>query len=204
MFPILWSVFLYSAFALGRWARRAPSRGRSTLYRALIWLSMAGQLLCLSNSGLLVPQTALPLHLCSFSGVLSLFRGKGVTRFLNRLGRVGAALALLFPAPLQTNVPLLSDGLFCLTHALLLFLPLERREGGAFTAALLALALVLLAYAADMRLDANYLFLRRFPIGVPEAVNGWTPFTRAIAALGLMLIILIPDGSIIKGGKIDK
>ena len=209
MFSILWSMSLYAAFALGRWARRAPSRGKYALYGALILLSMAGQLLCLSSSGLLSPQTALPLHLCSFSGVLALpallGNGRGAARFLNRLGRLGAALALLFPAPLQTRVPALSDGLFYLTHALLIFLPLKKERGGALGGALLALLLVSLACAADAALNANYLFLRRFPAGAPHfGLAAWPLLSRAALFAGLMLIVLIPDGPIFKGGKTYK
>lgn len=204
-FPVLWGSAVYLAFAFSRYAWRGDYTFRHGVYGALIYLAMAGQLICLALSGQLSLGTGLPLHLCSFSGVLALpallFRWPGAARFLNRLGRIGALAALLFPAPLQTAYPYVSDALFFFLHALLLFLPL-RENGGTRGAMALTVLLVALAWAADAAFGANYLFLRRLPAGVPLDDSLFqTQGQRVLLIAGLMLFMLIPDESLFRGGN---
>lgn len=154
---------------------------------------MAGQTLLLYLDGNLSVLTALPLHLCSFSGILCLpamMGFEGACRFLRRLGVPGALAALLFPAMLASSRPVLSSMCFFLLHALLLFSPLAmpRAGAGGKGALLLALALLALALAANLLFGANYLFLRAIPDGTPFSFLSVLP-TPARAGLWAALMV---------------
>lgn len=197
---MLWLLALWLGLSLRRFVRQRQTLFRRSVYGVLILLCMAGQLLCLLKDGLLSVYTALPLHLCSFSGLLAwpalCFNKPFLSRFLNRLGRAGAALALLFPAPLKTSLPFFSEGCFYLLHTLLVFLPLSfyNRDEGAWGAVLLALALVLLALTVDAALGANYLFLREIAQGTPFGfLNDVSPGVRAALFFVLMAAVLLPN-----------
>lgn len=155
------------------------------LYGALPLAAMAGQLLCLNADGLVSVQTALPLHLCGFSGLLCLPAALGCAscaRFIRRLGWIGALAALIFPAMLQTSHPVLTAVFFYLLHAFILFFPLAapKTDGGKRGATLLAALLLALACAANAIFGANYLFLRSIPDGTPFSfLSALSPAPRA-------------------------
>ena len=169
------------------------------VYGFLAPLSMLGQLVCLWLDGTLSPLTALPLHICGFSGLLcpaAALNRAGAARFLRRLGAPCALVALLFPAMLLTSRPVLSGICFFLLHALILFSPVafDGQPDGKKAALVLAGVLLTLAVCADLGFGANYLFLRAIPQGTPFTFLTALPFSLRAALLGIvMLAALIPD-----------
>ena len=176
---------------------------------------MIVQCVCLVPDGLLSFQTALPLHLCSFSGLMTypFLTGRipGLDRFFKRFSVPGAALALLFPAVVATRWPFLTRLSFTLLHALIAFAPLlapraaerrpcvkascsawqtlSRRGGLAEGLGVFGLCLTLLtgALAANQLFGANYLFLRALPFPSPM----WQTLSPSGRA-GCYLLLSVP------------
>ena len=147
---------------------------------ALIYGAMAVQEAVLLASGLLSWQTGLPLHLCSMMGLLTLpallTRRAMLLNTAFFAGMPGAALALLFPAVLNTPWPRLTALAFHALHAGLLctpLLPLARGWRPRSQGAAQAWLALLLAAGAAMLVNAltggNYLFLAAPVPGTPLA-----------------------------------
>lgn len=195
----VWFLCIYTAFVLARVAKKYCAQ--YAWYAGLIYLTMGVQLYCLYLGGLLHFTSALPLHLCSFSAVLSLpalmTKKPALCRFLNRLGRLGGVVALLFPAPLITTNALLSVSSFYFLHGLLVFLPIYsyNKERGRLGASMLAGALVFFAALVNALEGTNFLFLELVPTGTPFApLNAIHPSLRAALLLMFFLAVLIPNG----------
>ena len=165
---------------------------------------MGGQLFLLWRMGSLTPQAALPLHLCSFNGVIALpvllSKCSSGWEFMLFLGLPGALGALLFPCvvgcPWQGWMNLFFFGLHTLL-VLAALLPLmvgmrpRRCPWGAF---LWGNGLVAMAMAANQRFNGNFLFLQSAPEGTPLAfLHRWGPWgywmlLEALAALILFAV----------------
>ncbi len=161
-------------------AHRGKIAARAARLTALVMLagSMAVTiaLTVLDHKDLL--RTLLPLHLCSLSAFMTIYLlATGSTacfHFCWYLGMPGAVLALLFPAVEVSSWPGLMGTAFMLTHALVAFAPLllcaqgrlpERRAAGGVLLA--GNAFLVLVYAVDRLIDANYMFLLYAPPGTP-------------------------------------
>ena len=145
---------------------------------ALTPLCMGIQIFLLWRMGLADVGTVLPLHLCSFMGILTPFmlfsRSAGLLEFALYLGVPGAAAALVFPAVLPSPWPILMQGAFFSMHSLIVLAPFLRMAGGVrprpgalgrvFLWGNLLLAVVAGFNAA---FHTNYFFLRSAPMGTP-------------------------------------
>lgn len=164
------------------WRRCGYGQAARRLYQICGWLlgggvyaAMLTQEAVLAFSGQLAWRNALPLHLCSMLGLLTLpmllTRRRGLWHVSLYLGLPGALAALVFPAVLETPWPRLTETAFHLMHCgvfLAPFLPLglgmRPSPRGALTA-LAALALLAgIAAGANMLSGGNYLFLNGSPI----------------------------------------
>ena len=143
-----------------------------------VYAAMALQEMMLLGSGQLTWQTGLPLHLCSMMGLLTLpmllTRNRALWHAALYLGMPGAALALLFPAVIETPWPRLTALGFHMLHVLVFLAPLlplglgERPEPRGAVQAWLILALAaLMAMAVNGLLGSNYLFLAGAVPGTP-------------------------------------
>ena len=187
------------AWVRGREGRLAP------LLRALRTVLAAS--LMTTESLLLVQgrwREALPLHLCSLSALCALALpaagGQGRLDFLFYLGMPGALLALLFPAPALSRWQALLDASYYTTHALILLMPLvclsagrRIRRGRALRLFCAMQGAALCAYAVNLRLGTDYLFLMAPPAGTPlEVVFSWgrIPYLLVLEALlGALLLV---------------
>lgn len=160
----------------------AAGRGRRwlrMLLGAALAASMAAQLLLLHMDGLLTLETALPLHLCSLFGILSIFLLWHTPAWLYEMQMLLAAPAafvtLFFPAVIRCSHPVLMNLSFYRLHVLLALMPLyhfskqkplpvdPRRT------LLFGSGYVLAVSAFNRAFHTNYLFLRAAPIGTPLA-----------------------------------
>lgn len=188
-------------------ARASKARWPLCVYGALPLFFMAGQLLCLRADGLMNARTALPLHLCGFSGLLCLpatLGSEACARFLRRLGVMGALTALCFPAMLTASHPILTALCFYLLHAFILFFPLAapKKNGGRSGALLIAALLLACAALTDAALGANYLFLRVIPTGTPFSfLAALSPALRAALWGAVMAAALMWDTQSIRRNK---
>lgn len=174
------------------WTRRACRRIRrkpcayrrhAGLLAGLIYAAMAVQEGVLYFSGQLTWGTGLPLHLCGLLGVLTLPTLRSDSRVLRSaalfVGVPGAALALVFPAVLQTPWPRLTALAFHTLHAGLVCAPWlviahgwQPRPADAARAGLFLLGAAGLAMLLNPVTGGNYLFLA-YPIaGTPLALLG--------------------------------
>lgn len=200
---ILALMSLWTCFAC-RSIRREPGS-----YRRFAWLlglmiaaAMLTQEVILLLSGMLTWAAGLPLHLCSLMGVLTLPTLLSRSRTLRSaalfVGVPGAALALIFPAVLQTPWPHLTAFAFHTLHAGLLCAPWliiargwQPVPADAWRAGLVLLIAAAAAMAVNPLTGGNYLFLA-YPIaGTPLAWLGqwgiW-PYRGLLAVLaGLTL-----------------
>lgn len=164
------------------WRRCGYMRAARRLYLACAWLlgggcyaAMATQEAVLLFSGQLAWHNALPLHLCSAMGLLTLpmllSRRRLLWHISIYLGLPGALMALLFPAVLSTPWPRLTELAFHTMHCCVLLAPLlplslglrpDPRGAAWALAALLLLSCV--ALAANALTGGNYLFLNGSPI----------------------------------------
>lgn len=183
----------------------APAR---RLYRRTAWClgltayaAMAAQELILLSDGLLRLSNALPLHLCSLMGLLTLPMLLTQSRLLWHwtlyLGMPGAALALLFPAILETSMPEATALAFHLLHCTVFLAPIlplglgmrPRPAGAVWSAALLA-GLSCAAMGANALTGGNYLFLEA-PVVAPLArMARHGPAAYRLALAGCALLVL--------------
>jgi hypothetical integral membrane protein (TIGR02206 family) len=160
-----------------RYAKRLQ-KAASLAVSALVLLCMATQIFLLWKMGLAGVGTVLPLHLCSFMGILTPFmlltRSAGLLEFTLYLGVPGALAALIFPAVLPSPWPLIMEGAFFSMHALIALAPFLRMANGARPRQL-ALGrvflwgniLLLLVIGFNAIFKTNYFFLRNAPTGTP-------------------------------------
>jgi hypothetical integral membrane protein (TIGR02206 family) len=153
-------------------------KAASLAVSALVLLCMATQIFLLWKMGLAGVGTVLPLHLCSFMGILTPFmlltRSAGLLEFTLYLGVPGALAALIFPAVLPSPWPLIMGGAFFSMHALIALAPFLRMANGARPRQL-ALGrvflwgniLLLLVIGFNAIFKTNYFFLRNAPTGTP-------------------------------------
>lgn len=184
------------ALAVRRYRRAAWGLGLT------VYAAMAVQEGVLLFGGLLTWRNGLPLHLCAAMGLLTLpmlvTRNRCFWHASLYLGLPGAALALLFPAILETSWPALTRASFFAAHAGVLLAPclplaLGDRPSprGAWEAAALLGALALLALWANRLLGSNYLFVSAPIPGTPlEALarRGMTVYRLALAGLAALLL----------------
>lgn len=153
-------------------------------------------------------QEALPLHLCSVSAIVALALSFGAgdwsLDFLWYLGMPGALLALVFPAPAVSRYQPLLNASYVTTHALIIVIPAwaiakgRRVRRGRERAMLLALhALAAAAYAANLALGTDYLFLMAPPAGTPLCVPyawGYPFYLLTLEALAFALVAVTGRG----------
>lgn len=187
------------------WRRCGVMKAARRTYLLYAWLVGGGALLAMAVqevvlllSGQLQWSNALPLHLCSLMGLLALpmllTRRPALWHLSLYLGAPGAALALLFPAVLDTPWPRLTELAFHTLHCCVLlapFLPLSlgmRPSPRGVWWALGSLALLaLVALGVNALTGGNYLFLEGSPI---PWMNQWglTAWRGMLAALALLVL----------------
>jgi len=185
---LLLPLFLLTLHACRRirfWQRMGMPLAARRRYRlaaaglgGLILFAMALQELILLKAGLLTWQTGLPLHLCSLMGLLTLpMLWTRQPLLLNAsffAGLPGAALALIFPAVLDTPWPRVTALAFDVLHAGLVCAPLlpmatgwRPEPGGALGAWWTLLLAACVASFVNGVTGANYLFLAGPVDGTP-------------------------------------
>ena len=174
-------------------ARRLYMRAAWSLGLAA-YAAMAAQELILLLDGRLRWSNALPLHLCSLMGLLTLpmllTRRRMLWQWSLFLGMPGAALALLFPSILATSQPEVTALAFHLLHCVVLLAPLlpfslgiRPRPSGAVCSMLFLLVLGFIDLGVNALTGGNYLFLEAPASGTPLA---WMA-RRGVSAYRLML-----------------
>ena len=174
-------------------ARRLYMRAAWSLGLAA-YAAMAAQELILLLDGRLRWSNALPLHLCSLMGLLTLpmllTRRRMLWHWSLFLGMPGAALALLFPSILATSQPEVTALAFHLLHCVVLLAPLlpfslgiRPRPSGAVCSMLFLLVLGFIDLGVNALTGGNYLFLEAPASGTPLA---WMA-RRGVSAYRLML-----------------
>lgn len=169
-----------------------------------ILLSMGIQMALLAEVGQLHIGTALPLHLCAMTGLLTvpmLLRPSGpLYAFSMFLGAPCALLALCFPAIVPCNRPWLMATAFFRLHALILCGPLflrlrgfpwPRDPRGVFLA---ACGYLLLVAAFNRLFHTNYMFLSRPPAGTPLAwlaQGGGVGYLCSLTLLAMVTLALL-------------
>ncbi len=184
-----------------RHARRWQTAA-SVAVSVLVPLCMATQIFLLWKMGLAGIGTVLPLHLCSFTGLMTPFmlltRSIGLMEFTLYLGVPGALAALIFPAVMPSPWPLWMEGAFFSLHALIALAPFLRMADGARPRPM-ALGrvflwgnMLLLAVACVNALyKTNYFFLRAAPTGTPLYLLQNMGQAAYIAALELTALTLL-------------
>lgn len=191
----MWSVvvFLYSQ---SRWLRPLLVFGLVS--------AMGTQLLLLKADGLFTWENALPLHLCSLFGVLSvplLWRSCSLyEEAVCFLGAPAAFLTLFFPAVIRCSHPTLMQTAFYQLHVLLSLIPLFFYRTGKPLPTDPRRTLVmgsgyLLFICLFNRLSGtNYLFLRAAPAGTPLEWlfrHGPTLYLCALVMLCMLVFALL-------------
>lgn len=139
------------------------------------WAAMAVQELVLLLSGQLHWSNALPLHLCSAMGLLTLpmllTRRRILWHLCLYLGVPGALMAILFPAVLETPWPRVTELSFHVLHCCVFLAPLlplsqglRPSPKGVVWALGFLMLLALVALGANALTGGNYLFLQGAPI----------------------------------------
>lgn len=169
------------------------------LLAAALLISMGTQLFLLHMDGLLTVETALPLHLCSLFGILSIFLLWHAPAWLYEmqmfLAAPAAFLTLFFPAVIRCSHPLLMKAAFYRLHVLLALMPLFHFSTGKplptdpRRALLLGSGYLLAISAFNRAFCTNYLFLRAAPVGTPLALffERGIPFYLCALAMLCML-----------------
>ncbi len=191
------------------WAGQKKRRCRFFSYVICsgILFSMGTQLWILWGEGKLSLETAVPLHLCSMTGLLTLpmllcFRfvpacSKSLFAFSTLLGAPCALMALCFPAIMETGHPMLMASAFFRLHVLILCAPLLLRgQGFALPTdpqgVMLFANFYLLGVTVFNRFfHTNYLFLYRPPYGTPLAflaAQGSTVYALSLEMGALLLV----------------
>lgn len=218
-----WSIvlilFVWTAKVCRRirfWRAMGIRRAAGRVYRrhalvlgSLMLLAMALQEAVLLRAGLLTWRQGLPLHLCSLLGLLTLPMLLGHSRVLLAAsllaGAPGAALALLFPAALDTPWPFLTTLSFQVLHAGLVCAPMlpialgwRPRAGDALLAwGLLAFTSVLVM-AVNILTGGNYLFLAAPIPGTPlMLLSGGSPGLYRLRLVALVTAVLVLEGMVI-------
>lgn len=200
-----------AVFAWVRGDRRRLAPALCAL-RAVLSVSM------LTTEGILLAQgrwrEALPLHLCSVSALCALALpargGQGRFDFLGYLGMPGALLALIFPAPAISRWQALLDASYYTTHALILAMPLclmaagrRIRRGRALPLFFLTQGLALAAYAVNLCLGTDYLFLMAPPAGTPlETAYAWGRPAYLLALEGVLACMLLLTGRLLHAQRL--
>jgi len=198
--------------------RGIPWRG---LYHRLAWgmglsiyACMAGQLMLLWRMGAWDWRQALPLHLCSFMGLITLpvllFRWRTGWGFGLLLGVPGALGALIYPCVLPCPWQGWMDFCFLSLHSLLVIAPFlgwaaGLRPDGRLLWPVMAWGNVFLAAVliVNQLSGANFLFLRAAPAGTPLAwlhrggVGGYI-LGLEMLALGILTLELRLYGKLTK------
>ncbi|NCB05309.1 MAG: TIGR02206 family membrane protein [Clostridia bacterium] len=186
-------------------ARRGLYRAGCALLCGMLAVSMGTQLWILGLNGLLSVDTALPLHLCSFSAVLALpmllFKSQRLLAFELYLGAPGALLALCFPAMLQCEQQFWMAVSFYQLHALIVCAPLlllwshpQPMPDDPRSTLVLGNAYLLLVSLFNRLFGTNYLFLRRAPLGTPLALwfdQGYGVYIFALEMAAMLLFTLL-------------
>lgn len=188
--------------ALAYYGASAPRRTiTAVMLAAGLILSMGSQLWLLYLDGQLTLAAGLPLHLCSFSAVVSIllcchYHATGY-HFLLMLGAPGALLALSFPAMVASRYPLAMAIAFYRLHAVIVATavffwrqqkPLPTNPRRVFLA---GNGLLLFAALANQLTGANYLFLRAAPSGTPLAWlirPGYAVYAASLEMLCMLLL----------------
>ena len=164
--------------------------------------AMGGQLLLLAGNGMFHLGTALPLHLCSLMGVLLYPALRSGSRRLWEiclyLGVPGGMGALLFPAIVASDQPMLMAFCFHLLHCAVVagpWLPLAlgwrpRPESAAAAFGFLALH-ACVALSLNHLAGTNYLFLNLPVAGTPLAVLGEGSHGGYVASLAALAAALL-------------
>jgi len=161
------------------------------------WSAMAVQEAVLFFSRQLTWGNALPLHLCSLTGVLTLpmlLSRRPLLRHVSLyLGLPGALLAIAFPAVLPTPWPRLTETAFHLLHCMVALAPLlplslglYPKPSGAAWAGLFLMVHGLCALGVNALTGGNYLFLSLPAAGTPLAALA----ASGLAAYRLLLALL--------------
>ena len=158
---------------------------------------------------------AIPLHLCSLSGiaaaVLAAYPRDELLDFLWYLGIPGAALALLFPAPASSIFQKLFNISYYMTHVLILIIPLCRMIAGmrpcggkTFVMMFVLLGIAAVAYGVNRLLGTDFLFLMAPPEGTPLEIVfklGYPLYLMALFALMLLCLMMMDIFAKSIGGK---
>ncbi|MDD3335737.1 MAG: YwaF family protein [Eubacteriales bacterium] len=174
------SLLLWASLAV--FGGRIPERRLITrlLLSLGLLLSMMSQLWLLHLDGLLTIQTGLPLHLCGFMGLLSIWMlwlpGAWSYHFSLLLGSPCAFLALCFPAVIRCSYPLWMSLSFHRLHVLILctalFFMAQQKplpKDGRYSF-LLGNGYLLFVAIFNRAFSTNYLFLSFAPVGTPLAL----------------------------------
>ena len=184
-----------------RAARRLYGRYALLLGGAAL-CAMGGQLALLGVNGMLHLGTALPLHLCSLMGVLLYPALRCGSRRLWEislyLGVPGGMGALMFPAILSCDQPMLMAFCFHLLHCTVVigpWLPLSLgwrpRPSGAAVAFGFLFLHACVALSLNHLAGTNYLFLNLPVAGTPLAALGGGSHGAYVASLGAMAAALL-------------
>lgn len=139
--------------------------------------AMGTQLWLLKLDGMFTLESALPLHLCSLFGVLSIFMLWRAPKLLFEaccfLGAPGAFFTLFFPAVVHCSHPLVMKAAFLQLHVLVALMPfywyctnkpLPTDPRGTLVAGSGYLIFISLF---NKKFNTNFLFLRTPPAGTP-------------------------------------
>ncbi len=199
-------------FAIRRiifWRRMGESRHAKRIQKAasvltglLVLLAMGTQIFLLWKMGLAGVGTVLPLHLCSFMGIVTpmmlLSKSPGLLEFTLYLGAPGALAALIFPAVLPSPWPFIMQSAFFTLHALIVLAPFLRmaggsrpREGALGRVFLWGNILLLFVMLTNSLINTNYFFLRAAPTGTPLKLLQDMGQAAYIAALELGALLVL-------------
>ena len=191
------------------WRRMGEIRHAKRIQKAasiatglLVLLAMGTQMYLLWKMGLFGVATALPLHLCSFMGIVTpvmlLTKSLGLLEFTLYLGVPGALAALIFPAVLPSPWPFVMKSAFFGLHALIVLAPFLRmasgsrpRDGALGRVFLWGNMLLLFVMLVNGLLQTNYFFLRAAPTGTPLKLLQDMGQAAYIAALELFALVLL-------------
>lgn len=174
--PVQWLILILWSFAVLGLTPRWKNTAR-ILIAAGLAAAMCTQLLLLQLDGMLTPESALPLHLCSLFGVLSILMLWKTPDILHEalcfLGAPAAFLTLFFPAVVRCSHPQLMQAAFYQLHALIALTPLYFHRTGKPLPAdprrtlVIGSGYLVLVCLINRLFGTNYLFLRAAPVGTP-------------------------------------
>ncbi len=191
------------------WRRMGQARHAKRIQKAasvgtglLVLCAMGTQIFLLWKMGLAGVATVLPLHLCSFMGIVTpfmlLMKSTALLEFTLYLGVPGALAALIFPAVLPSPWPFVMNSAFFSLHALIVLAPFLRmaggdrpREGALGRVFLWGNMLLLFVMLVNGLLQTNYFFLRAAPTGTPLKLLQDMGQAAYIAALELTALVLL-------------